>query len=175
MYETKKGLKGRNSHLGAQSSFILHRFVLINSNVPSWNTLPWAWNDWLHPSTHAGVDNMFPDVSTHVNWRLRISENQWACGEETLWLPDSWTARLLVLFSLGGAVMLIGHCRNFAFLFTKDDIFQPVAGSLHCLLKLVPQCNTVCLSTQCFSTWPLRSSCCYTTVVFPLRDLTASL
>lgn len=40
--------------------------------------------------------------------------------------------------------------RNTVFLLTKDDIFQPVAGSLHCLLKLVPPCYTICLSTQWF-------------------------
>lgn len=117
--------------------FILHTFVLINSNVLSWNTLPRSWNDWLLPSVHASSGSMFPDVTTHAICGLRNSENQWACGENTLLTAKHLANKQLALspvFSSGSTDVEA----TAGFVFTKDDVFQPVAGSLYCLLKLVP-------------------------------------
>lgn len=84
-YERSKNTEGEiiiTFHREVQSSFILHTFVLKNSNVISY--LPWSWNDWLLPSVHASLGSMFPDVTTHAICGLRNSENQWACGENTV-------------------------------------------------------------------------------------------
>lgn len=69
-YETMKGL-------GVQSSFTLHRFVFIISNVLSWNTLPWAWNDWLHPSIHVRPYRCWRYVSRCKHACCPEAENHW--------------------------------------------------------------------------------------------------